>query len=283
MVIRIAATKVARPGPPMIGDLPTAFNTGTSGTLESDASTSFGTSSVVVSNKDFFSTSNFIITGDGVTFNNCRFRGQLVVNEVDACNLNDCDFDKGIAISSSRLVNVQRCRIVNFLPDDAIHITNDGTSFDNEDITIEDCYAYNSNANPGAHSDGVQVRGSLRLRFIHNYIHMGPPAFEHNAAFYLENIDPGGPNTDYVIEDNYFHSGYGHTLYLHNPGGPGVFQRNIIKPSVKTVGGDTEETDLSGRPFDSYQYEAAPVEMLDTEGNFLENGDPYDIHNPIVT
>jgi hypothetical protein len=259
-------------------DWPTASTTGPTGTLTNDANDYFNSAGATYTSRNFTSTGTIQVVANDVTFTNCRFAGHLLVNEKSGITFTDCEFEGGVGVSSSADILFLRAKMETFGDGDAFHITNDGTSHDNEDITLRDCYVYDVNAAVGSHSDGIQVRGSLRLWVDHCYIDLGPPEFEHNAALYLEN-GPNGSNDDWIIEDSYFASGYGATLYISGAGGPGIFRNNTIIPAAPSVGGDTESTDLSTRPRTSYMNAPAPGDVT-ASGNVDENGDPYDVHNP---
>lgn len=266
------------PPAPDPGGWPTSETTGTTGTLTNDANDYFNSASASYSDKNFTTTTTIQVVANGVTFTNCRFVGHVLVNEKANITFTDCEFEGGAGVSSSQNITFLRCKMETFGDGDAFHITNDGTSYDNEDITLDSCYVYDVNAAVGSHSDGIQVRGSLRLWIKNCYIDLGPPEFEHNAALYLEN-GPNGTNSDWIIEDSYFASGYGATLYISGAGGPGIFRNNTIMPAAPSVGGDTEATDLSTRPRTAYQNAPAPGDVT-ASGNVDENGNPYDIQNP---
>lgn len=197
------------------------------------------------------------VYANDATFINCRFRGIAVFDGADGTTVTDCTFDRGWSISSTATLLFERCKAVGFEPDDGVHITSDG-AYICSDITLRDCYLYNALATGEAHADGIQVRGSLRLHVDHCYVDMGPFNDTHNAAIYLENANGG--NTDWLVEDSYFKTGNGYTLYIHSPGGAGTFRNNTIAPGAF-----------------GYQYAAAPGNVT-ASGNVDENGDPYDVH-----
>jgi hypothetical protein len=265
-VFAVPATAVAQGQLPIVSNevftWPTAETTGATGSLTPNTSDYLNSNDAVYEDIHFTYTGGGSIqcVGDNVTFTNCRFASHILLNEVDGCTLTDCTFDDGFSVSSSRLVNLVRAKIENIPSADGIHITNDGTTFDNEDITIQDCYIYNLLASGEAHADGIQVRGSVRLEVLNCYIDLGPYNITHNAAFYAEGLQGG--NVDMLIDGNYFKTGNGYTLYIHSSGDGGVFSNNTIAPGAF-----------------GYQYAPSPL-TYSGSGNVDENGDPYDIYDP---
>ena len=191
---------------------PTASTTGTSGTLTS-GTVDFGANGAIYTNMNITNSDNYI-TGDNMTFINCRFpdNGPAFANS-NGTTVTDCEFGtRGMAVSSSSNITFTRIKIVNYTAD-GIHVTSDGGSMCTN-VTIRDSYIFNANPQNGAHADGIQVRGSSGLRFENNYMDQGPTfSVYKNAAVFFE--EANGGNGGFIIRGNYFKGGGYTTAYLN--------------------------------------------------------------------
>jgi hypothetical protein len=242
---------------------PTAETTGATGSLTTNAATQLDTDGATYTNQDFtYTGGRFDILGDNVTFTNCRFRASEVLwNVVVGGSITDCTFDNGWSVSSSTGLTFLRCKVVNY-SGDAIHVTSDqGVTCNN--IIIRDCYTYNSTPAPGAHSDGMQVRGSTNLWLDHCYMDQGPTfSALKNAAVFFE--DDNGGNTGFLVEDCYLRGGGEYTAYLNT--GSGTVQNNTIIAAN------------SGTFFDDGLGGDAVSDGITGSGNVDGSGNPVSLH-----
>lgn len=256
--VKVGAFDPPTPPPPP-GEWPTAATTGPRIAL-TNSSMVYPTPGATYSGLNF--TNAVVGNADNVTFTDCRFTGGFDFDNCDGSTVEYCDFPKGMALSSARDCLVDWCSFTNMAAD-GIHINHYGGLGYTTDCTIRNTYISQSVAVPPAHSDGIQVRGSLRLTVDNCYIDMGPvPNAEVTSAFYLEAVES---NNDFTVTNSFFRNGYGYSLYIHSPGGPGgTFSYNTV----------------SDDGFGAL-YAAVPSDLgIVAVGNVLEDGTPLDIFNP---
>lgn len=166
---------------------------------------------------------SYTFTGNNVTLRNCNVEGPLlsdgkrggsgILFNGDNIRLERCTIQDGISLSGVAGAVIQYNRIHDF-GSDAVHMTSDTGQVQNIDFSHN--YVHIPDPEPGAHADGMQVRGAKFLTVYNNTIDMGPWKQVNgqdvlNSAIFLQ--DANGGNSDVTLNRNYLY-GAGYTLYV---------------------------------------------------------------------
>lgn len=224
---------------------------------------------------------DYTANSNGATVSDLDITGQLFIN-ANNVTVRDCNVQhvsgiiitgsdalveyvdaKHIATVSAVNTTLQYCHIHAF-EEDAFHITAGGPTEQTINLTIEHCYVDDPQPPPGAHMDGIQVRGCDGFLFNHNVIDKGPlqsPLF--NACVFLEGGNGGNENM--TVSNNWLY-GSAFTLYLStDAGGANAILNNkfggdvefdyvrgaedgVTSAHFQTVSGNIEES--TGNPID---------------------------------
>ncbi|HET9411303.1 MAG TPA: right-handed parallel beta-helix repeat-containing protein [Candidatus Saccharimonadales bacterium] len=192
-----------------------------------------------------------------MTIRNSKFASGILFNG-DNVRLENNDIVDGISLSGTATAVIDRNEIRDYGAD-GMHITSDSGQVSN--VTVTNNFIRSPIPEPGAHADGVQVRGVNGLTFTNNAIDMGvwkqvAGQDALNAAIFLE--DANGGNSNITLNGNYLNGG-GYILrigvgpnqqYINNRFGPdgryGVVH-NIAKPGNITVNSGNV-MDLTNQP-----------------------------------
>lgn len=203
---------------------PTPATTGSSGTLTSYSGSQDVTNGNF-SNRRFGQYMRFYGT---VSLTNCQFDAgaliQLTTGGATGDRITSCTF-KGLALSSVQNLYLDKVEILG-TGSDLLHITSDAGRMCNN-ITITNSCLHSPNPSPGAHLDGVQVRGVNWLTFRNNTIDVGPWRLVNgqdvlNAAVFLENAN--GDNRNVMVDRNYLNGGG----YIFRAGAGGHVNLHVI-------------------------------------------------------
>ena len=170
------------------------------------------------------------IGASGGTYTRCRFTGGLLIALADDVTLSRCDMPGGMSISSSYRTSMTRCR-VHTTSGDLMQVTGDqGGRNQCLDVTLTECLIDNAITLPGDHADGLQVRGSLRLKLIRCRLDMGLQVAGNykNSALFPQGGANGG-NADLEVRDCYLNGG-GYIQYLDPISGTSTFIGNRFGP-----------------------------------------------------
>jgi hypothetical protein len=148
----------------------------------------------------------YTFAGNNVTLRNCRIGGGVVFSG-DNVKVENCEIPNGLSLSGTATAVVRYNNIHSF-GGDGVHITSDTGQVSN--VTFANNYVHNPTPSPGAHADGMQVRGVKGLTISNNNIDMGvwrqvSGQDALNAAIFLESANGG--NSDITIASNYLNGG----------------------------------------------------------------------------
>lgn len=249
------------PTPPLTNGRPNSANTGVdpNKTLPKYTGGAYNDSSnITLDGLDFPAVGGgYTFAGNNVTIRNSKFASGILFNG-DNVRLENNDIVDGISLSGTAAAVIDRNEIRDYGAD-GIHITSDSGQVSN--VTVTNNFIRSPTPEPGAHADGVQVRGVNGLTFTNNAIDMGvwkqvAGQDALNAAIFLE--DANGGNSNITLNSNYLNGG-GYILrigagpnqqFINNRFGPdgryGVVH-NIAKPGNITANSGNV-MDLTNQP-----------------------------------
>jgi hypothetical protein len=160
------------------------------------------------------------IYADNVTVRRSQLTTSIVVRNARNVLIEDVSL-QSVAVSSAQDVTVRRADLSG-AGEDALHVTSDSGS-QVQNVLIENSWIHNPQPPPGAHWDGIQVRGISGLTLSHNNFDLGVYQSEYNAAIYFEQANGG--NSHLFVNDNWINGGA--FLLMLSVGIPDVnFNRN---------------------------------------------------------
>lgn len=174
-------------GPVGPGAWPTAATTGPRGALTNSAAASIA-SGANVSGINYL---NYVQITGPATVTDCKFSGGVLFAASSTGSVMDyCESAAGLSISSADNLAIKNTDI--YGSDDLIHIASDNPAGNRPtDVLFQNVYAHDPDPPQGAHSDGIQITGGLRITFDNCVVDMGPwrqvgGADVLNAAFFTQ-------------------------------------------------------------------------------------------------